>query len=146
MKLAMGFVLFAVMAVPGVQAKKAQEHEQGVLLSMDSKACGAALKTGKSLTGELLGTDSQKKQTQEVLCQEYTLQTDRIVYRIRPKDEKHAVLLPIGQTVEFRIEKDSMYLRNLQSDRKERQYTVVSMQPRQDANDTKDTHNNEAKN
>jgi len=85
------------------------------------------------LTGELLGTDGQSKKTQETLCQEYVLQTDKLVYRIRPKDDKHPVLLPIGETAQFRIRKDKMILKVAESDDKEREYIVVSMAPRQDA-------------
>jgi len=81
----------------------------------------------------LLGTDAQSKKTQEVLCQEYVLQTDRVVYRIRPKDDKHPVLLPIGETAQFRIHKDKLILRVAESDDKEREYIVVSITPRQDA-------------
>jgi hypothetical protein len=40
----------------------------------------------------LIGTDSAHKKTHELLCQEYTLQTDQVTYRIRPRDEKHPAL------------------------------------------------------
>jgi hypothetical protein len=91
-------------------------------------------KGSKTVAGELLGTDGQHKKTQEVLCQEYVLQAERVVYRIRPKDDKHPVLLPIGETAQFRIHKDKLILRVAESgDEKEREYIVVSMTPRQDA-------------
>ena len=115
-------------------AKERSDYQKGTLLRMDSTACGMQEKGSKSLTGELLGTDGQHKKTQEVLCQEYVLQTDRVVYRIRPKDDKHPVLLPIGETAQFRIHKDKLILRVAESgDDKEREYIVVSMTPRQDA-------------
>jgi hypothetical protein len=85
------------------------------------------------LTGEILGTDGQSKKTQEMLCQEYVLQTDKVVYRIRPKDDKHPALLPIGETAQFRIHKDKLILKVAEADDKEREYVVVSMTPRQDA-------------
>jgi len=59
------------------------------------------------------------------------LQTDRVIYRIRPKDEKHPVLLPVGEKAQFRIEKDKMKLRVEDLDDKERDYFVVSMTPRE---------------
>jgi hypothetical protein len=79
--------------------------------------------------------DSSHKQVQEMLCQEYVLQGARIVYRIRPTDQKHPVLLPVGESVEFRIHKDKLYLRDPEGDKKEREYVVLSMQPRPDAKD-----------
>jgi hypothetical protein len=114
-------------------AKDKPAYERGVLLQMDSTNCGFAEKGGKTLTGEILGTDGQHKNTQEVLCQEYILKSDRLIYRIRPKDDKHPALLPVGESAEFRIHKDKMLLRVPESDGKEREYIVVSMTPRADA-------------
>ncbi len=114
-------------------AKEHSDYQKGTLLRMDSTSCGLQEKGSKSLTGEILGTDAQSKKTQEMLCQEYVLQSDRVVYRIRPKDDKHPVLLPIGETAQFRIHKDKLILRVPEADGKEREYIVVSMTPRQDA-------------
>jgi hypothetical protein len=116
-----------------VPAKDKPDYEKGVLLQMDSTACGIAEKDGKSLAGELIGTDSQNKKTQQVLCQEYILQSDKIIYRIRPKDDKHPALLPIGETAKFRIHKDKLLLLVPEGDGKEREYFVISMTPRADA-------------
>jgi len=115
-----------------VPAKDKPAYERGVLLQMDSTHCGYAEKDGKTITGEILGTDGQHKNTQEVLCQEYILKSDRLLYRIRPKDDKHPTLLPVGESAEFRIHKDKMLLRVPESDGKEREYIVVSMTPRAD--------------
>src|ERR1700739_1098446 len=111
----------------------AQEHEtqKGPLLRMDSSSCGTQEKGSKTVAGEIFGTDGQHKQTQEMLCQEYVLQSDHVIYRIRPKDEKHPVLLPIGETAQFRINRDKLILRVPESDGKEREYIVVSMTPRE---------------
>jgi hypothetical protein len=68
-----------------------------------------------------------------LLCPEYLLQTDRILYRIRPKDEKHPALLPVGEKAQFRMDKDHMRLRVEDLDDKERDYIVVSMTPRGEA-------------
>jgi hypothetical protein len=99
---------------------------------MDSVECGTDQKSGKSFAGEVLGTDNAHQKTHMLLCQEYLLQTDRIIYRIRPKDDKHPVLLPVGEKAQFRIEKDKMKLRVEDLDSKERDYVVVSMTPRAD--------------
>src|SRR5579859_4291918 len=114
-------------------AKDKPAYERGVLLQMDSTHCGYAEKGSKTLTGEILGTDGQHKNTQEVLCQEYVLKSDRLIYRIRPKDDKHPALLPVGESAEFRIHKDKLLLRVPETDGKEREYIVVSMTPRGDA-------------
>ena len=67
------------------------------------------------------------------------LQSDRIVYHIRPKDMKHPVLLPVGDAVQFRIEKNSLFLRDAENNQKEHEYVVVSMEQRADVKDTRDT-------
>lgn len=126
----------ALLEAPILFGKDQPFYEKGVLMSMESSACGVAEKEGKTVAGEILGTDAAHKQSQEVLCQEYVLQSDRIVYRIRPNDQKHPVLLPVGETVDFRIHKDKLYLIDRENDKKEREYTVLSMQPRSTKNDS----------
>jgi hypothetical protein len=125
--------LLVVAAALDSQAKDAPAYEKGVLTQMESSSCGYAEKNGKTLAGEIFGTDGQHKNTKEVLCQEYVLQTERITYRIRPKDDKHPALLPVGETAQFRIHKDKLLLRVPEADGKEREYFVLSMTPRADA-------------
>lgn len=128
------YALAACLVLAGVCGAKEHDYQKGTLLRMDSTSCGMQEKGSKSVAGELLGTDAQSKKTQEVLCQEYVLQADRVVYRIRPKDDKHPVLLPIGEAAQFRIHKDKLILRVAEgADDKEREYIVVSMTPRQDS-------------
>ncbi len=62
------------------------------------------------------------------------VQSDKMTYRIRPRDEKHPALLPVGEKAQFRMEKNKMKLRVEDLDDKEREYSVVSMKPRLDAN------------
>jgi hypothetical protein len=131
----MKFRLFlaAALLVSVAHAKDKKHYQSGQLLQMDSVECGVDEKDGKSFAGEMLGTDSGHKKTHALLCQEYLLQTDHVIYRIRPRDEKHPVLLPVGEKAEFRMEKDKMILRVEDLDDKERDYTVVSATPRQEA-------------
>jgi hypothetical protein len=110
-------------------AKDAHFYQKGRLLSMESVSCGYAEKSGNTFKGQILGTDGGHKNTQEVLCQEYLLRTDQVIYRIRPRDEKHPILLPVGENAEFRIQKDRLYLKVSELDGKERDYNVVSMTP-----------------
>jgi hypothetical protein len=114
-------------------AKDPKAYLTGKLVQMDSVSCGTAEKDSQSLTGEMLGTDSGHKKTEEVLCQEYVVQTERVIFRIRPKDDKHPELLPIGELAQFRLQKDKMLLMVEGFDNKEREYVVVSMKPRSDA-------------
>ena len=113
-------------------AKEPHHYMSGKLLQMSSVPCGMAEKDAKTLTGELLGTDSAHKKTEEVLCQEYVLESETVTYRIRPKDDKHPVLLPVGQQAQFFLSKDKMVLRVEDLDNKDRDYVVVSMTPRED--------------
>jgi hypothetical protein len=128
-----GLVLLALVSL--AQAKEPKPHQNGKLLQMESVACGVDENSGKSLAGELIGTDSAHKKTHELLCQEYVLESDKVIYRIRPKDEKHPVLLPVGEKAQFRMEKDKMILRVEDLDDKDRAYTVVSMTPREDSSE-----------
>jgi hypothetical protein len=122
-------VLAIALLASAAQAKEPKHFQSGKLLKMESVKCGMDEKNGKSFAGELVGTDSAHMKTKELLCQEYVLQTDTITYHIRPKDDKHPVLLPIGQSAQFRLEKDKLVLRVEDLDDKDREYTVVSMEP-----------------
>jgi hypothetical protein len=99
-------------------AKDLKAYQDGKLLQMDSVQCGVQQK------------DAKKGDSRDVLCQEYVLQTEQVVYRIRSADEKHPILLPIGESAQFRLEKLKMHLRVPSMDGKEREFTVVSIKPR----------------
>jgi hypothetical protein len=132
---AASLTLVLALASLGAYAKE-HAHDSGTLLQMDSAECGTDQKSGKSLAGEIIGTDGAHQKTHMLLCQEYLLQSDRILYRIRPRDDKHPVLLPVGQKAQFRLDKDKMKLRVEDMDDKERDYIVVSMTPRQERSET----------
>ena len=128
----MRIVLCALLALCSsgtASAKEPRFYQKGRLVSMEAVSCGYAENSGKSVMGEITGTDGAHKKTKEMLCQEYVMRSDRVLYRIRPRDEKHPVLLPIGEDAEFRIQKDRLYLRIAEQDGKERDYAVVSMTP-----------------
>lgn len=115
-------------------AKDPKSYQTGTVMQMDSVTRGVDEKDGRSAAGEGLSTDSGHKQTRELLCQEYVLQDEKVVYHVRPRDEKHPVLLPLGQNVQFRLERDKMLLRLEGVASKEHEYTVDSMMPRSDIN------------
>ncbi len=50
-------------------AKEPKRFQTGKLLQMDSVECGIDENSGKSFTGEIIGTDSAHKKTHELLCQ-----------------------------------------------------------------------------
>lgn len=103
-------------------------HQTGTITNMDAVPCGVDENSGKSFAGEILGTDGAHKKSREMLCQEYVLKTDGVMYRIRPRDDKHPVLLPVGEHADFRIKKDKLLLSVAELDGKEREYSVTSMQ------------------
>jgi hypothetical protein len=111
-------------------AKEPKHYQSGRLMKMESVKCGTDEKNGKSFSGEMIGTDSSHMKTRELLCQQYVLETDKLVYTVQPKDDKHPALLPVGETAQFRLEKDKMLLRVEDMDNKEREYVVISMVPK----------------
>ena len=130
MRFTLPVAILLVMAGNGMA--KNPPTQRGILLRMESTSCGSQESDGRTVAGELLGTGGEHKKTNEVLCQEYVLQSDRVIYRLRPRDEKHPELLPLGETAEFRIEKDKVKLRVPETDQKEHEYIVVSMTLREE--------------
>lgn len=124
------FSLLLIASSAFAKDKEPVFHQEGTITNMDAVECGIDENSGKSFAGEVLGTDGAHKKTRELLCQEYVLKTERVVYRIRPRDEKHPVLLPVGERAEFRIKKDRLLLSVPELDAKEREYSVTSMQMR----------------
>lgn len=126
----MKWLLVVLLAASIAQGKEPKHYQSGKLVKMESVRCGTDQKNGKSLAGEMIGTDSSHMKTRELLCQEYILETDKLTYTIRPKDDKHPALLPVGENAQFRLDKDKMVLRVEDLDDKDREYVVVSMVPR----------------
>ncbi len=104
-------VLASMFLTAAAYAKEPKAYQSGTLVQMDSVSCSA-------------------EKPQQLLCQEYVLQAEKVVYRVRPIDAKHPVLLPLGERAQFRFEKDRMIVRVDYIDSKEREYVVVSMAPR----------------
>ena len=126
----MRFLLPVVLLIGFAAAGEVRNYMRGDLQEMTSVECGYDEKSGKGFAGAVLGTDSGSRKMREALCQEYTLVSERVVYRIRPKKDKKPDLLPVGEPVEFRIKKDKLILRVRELDDKEREFLVVSMTPR----------------
>jgi hypothetical protein len=113
-------------------AKDPKPYLTGTLMQMDSVQCGNVEKDAQGQAGQMGGPDSGNK-PQQLSCKEYVLQADRVIYRIRPRDEKHSVLLPVGEPAQFRLQKDKMLLRTEGLDSKEHDYIVISIAPRSDS-------------
>jgi hypothetical protein len=78
-------------------AKDPTAYQTGKLLEMDSVPCGPETEnSAQSLAAPMLGNDSDSRKTQELWCPQYVLETERVIYRIRPRDQKHPLLLPVG--------------------------------------------------
>lgn len=128
MRKILAVVTLTLLASLAAQAKdKEVFYQTGRLTQMTSVNCGFTEKSGKTFMGELVGTDNANVKNQELLCQEYTLKTDKVMFKIRPKEEKHPTLLPIGEDAKFRIKKDRLIMSVPEIGNKEAEYFVVSM-------------------
>jgi hypothetical protein len=108
--------------------KKKKQSDRAMLEKMEAVPCGAKEKGLSGLGSFWASVGITHVNTDEKLCPQYLLRTDDMEYHVRPADYKHAVILPIGQEVVFKIKKDRMYLKVPEgSDHKMRPYQVVSM-------------------
>jgi aspartate ammonia-lyase len=122
-------VLAAILLAATAYAKEPKAYQSGKLLQMDSVQCGVGSKDDKNIS-EVVSNESVPGKTDERTCQEYVLQADQVIYRIRPRNEKHPVLLPVSDWAQFRLEKNRILLRVADLDSKEREFIVMSMTPR----------------
>lgn len=116
-------------AVPLAAGGKKNEPQRAMLEKMDAVPCGAKQKGLTGLGSFWASVGITHVNSDEKLCPEYLLRSDEMDYRIRPSDMKHAVVLPVGHEVIFKIEKNHMLVRTPEGDKKMRSYQVVSMQP-----------------
>ncbi|MBZ5655383.1 MAG: hypothetical protein LAO56_08885 [Acidobacteriia bacterium] len=121
-------VLIAVVMFTAVlSAKNASRNRLGVLLRMESVPCGAAEASGFSKA--LLGASVPAPVQDDRLCQEYVLRSEGLYYRIRSRDRKHPVLLPIGEQAQFHLHRDRMLLQVEDFDSKAYEFSVLAIVP-----------------
>lgn len=140
-KIAIIAALGLVFITPGsAAAKDKKKHlQRGMLEKMQAIPCGVKERGLTSLGGLWAGIGVQHVNSNEKLCPQYLFRTDQMDYDIRPLDQKHAALLPVGQEAEFKIKKDKLYLRVPDGDRKMRPYQVVGMQQVNTGGETEST-------
>ena len=118
-----------LMAVPvSAGGKKKNGPERAMLEKMEAVPCGAKQRglTGLGSFWASVGVTSVN--SNEKLCPQYLLRTDEMDYKVRPIDLKHAVILPVGHEVTFKIQKNRMLVQDPEGDKKMRSYEVVSME------------------
>lgn len=86
----------------------AQQATMGTIISESSVGCG---------------TKTQgKKQSSELLCQQYTVRTDTTEYQIRQPKAASKAIVPANTVIEFTLDKDKM---KFKADGKKYEYLVV---------------------
>lgn len=91
------FLLFAVFGIALGVASATDKEMQGTIVSENSVPCGSEAKG--------------KKQTVEMMCQEYVIRTDTTEYHVRQPKEAHKALLPVNAPAQLTISKDKMKLK-----------------------------------
>ncbi len=86
--------LMLMVAALGASAAWAKDAMQGTIVSENSVACGSEAKG--------------KKQSIEMMCQEYVIRTDTTEYHVRQEKEAHKALLPVNSPVTLELHKDKM--------------------------------------
>ena len=118
-----------ILAAPiSVGAKKKNQPNRGMLEKMDAVPCGAKQKGLAGLGSFWASLGITDVHSTEKLCPEYLIRTDDADYRVRPRDMKHPVVLPVGQEVVFKLKKDRMMIKVPEGDQKLRSYEVVGIE------------------
>ncbi|MGC1620073.1 MAG: hypothetical protein WA765_16405 [Candidatus Acidiferrum sp.] len=95
-----------LMSIPAA----AREIQTGTIISESSVPCGAQQM-------------KNKKQTTELLCQEYVVRTETTEYHIRQEKPADKALIPVNTSIEFTLDKDKM---KFHANGKKYEYLVVS--------------------
>jgi hypothetical protein len=94
MRMRNAVLLLAALTLGLSMTAAAKDEMQGTLISENSVQCGSQAKN--------------KKQTMELMCQEYVIRTDTTEYHVRQEKEAHKAMLPVNAPVELTIKKDKM--------------------------------------
>ena len=134
------FLAYPAGAKDKSERKKKNQSDRAMLEKMEAVPCGAKEKGLSGLGSFWASVGITHMSTDEKLCPQYLLRTDDMEYHVRPADYKHAVILPIGQEVVFKIKKDRMFLKVPEGpDHKMRPYQVVSMTQANSDDDSRPT-------
>jgi hypothetical protein len=87
-------LLLAAVVLSTTMATANENVMQGTIVSENSVPCGTEAKG--------------KKQTVEMMCQEYVIRTDTTEYHVRQEKQQHKALLPMNAPVELTLHKDKM--------------------------------------
>lgn len=87
----------------------ANEPQAGTIVAENSVPCGSKIKN--------------KKETSEVLCQEYVIRTDTTEYHVRQEKPANKALIPVNTIVNFKLDKAKM---KFEANGKKYEYLVVS--------------------
>ena len=121
----------AATTLPAVaRDKKKKEQPRALLERMEAVPSGAKQRGLAGLGSVWASVGITHVNSDEKLCPQYILRTDDMDYEIRPLEKKHPVVLPVGHEVIYKIKKDRMTVKVLDSgDNKTRTYQVVAMTP-----------------
>jgi hypothetical protein len=102
------YILVAALGLAPIPAT-AKEPQPGTIVSENSVACGSQLKN--------------KKETAQLLCQEYIVRTETTEYHVRQERHAGQELIPVNTGIQFTLDKDKMKLR---ANGKKYEYLIVS--------------------
>jgi hypothetical protein len=129
-KILLILALVLSVAVPArANDKKKKVPDRAMLEKMDAVPCGAKQKGVTGLGSIWASVGITHMSSDEKLCPRYLLRTDDMEYEIQPTEKKHPAVLPVGQEVVFKIQKDHMTVKCPEGDKKSRDYEVVAMKP-----------------
>jgi hypothetical protein len=125
-----GLILAIVLiAAAPLSAVKKKAPERAMLEKMEAVPCGSKQRGVTGLGNIWASVGITHVNSNEKLCPQYLVRSDQMDYEIRPTDNNHPVVLPVGREVEIKIVKDRMLLKVPDGDHKTRTYQVVAMQP-----------------
>src|SRR5487761_188816 len=105
----------SIILAVSVAELQAANYQEGRVVSMHSVPCGSQAMKHKTKVA--------------VLCQEYTVRSDMMDYRILRQRQNHVNLLPLHQEIWIRVNKDQMLVRGFTlhgKKIKDQLYVVVS--------------------
>jgi hypothetical protein len=102
-------LLAATVIFAATLVQASAKTQTGTIVSENSVACGSK--------------QDKKKESVDLLCQEYVVRTDTTDYHIRQEKPSTKALIPINTPIEFTLEKDKI---RFKANGKSFEYLIVS--------------------
>src|ERR1700691_2030192 len=98
-------IVAAAVSLPA-EGKHKKQGDRAMLEKMESVPCGSKERGVAGVGAVWASVGVTHVNSNEKLCQQYLVRGDEMEYQIRPTNNNHPPVLPVGHEIEYKVKKD----------------------------------------